>query len=63
MVLYSQKSDVSKADFWQEPCPHSPHGEGADIPTGTDEGDNTIYYKVVGDGNHNDVAVHGYDYG
>jgi len=28
-----------------------------DIPTGTDEGDYTVYYKVVGDGNHNDVAA------
>ncbi len=28
-----------------------------DIPTGTDEGDYTVYYKVVGDDNHNDVAA------
>ena len=27
-----------------------------DIPTGTDEGTYTVHYKVVGDGNHNDVA-------
>ena len=28
-----------------------------DIPTGTDERDYTVYYKVVGDDNHNDVAA------
>ena len=28
-----------------------------DIPTGSAEGDYTVYYKVVGDGNHNDVAA------
>ena len=28
-----------------------------DIPTGTDEGTYTVHYKVVGDGNHNDVAA------
>ena len=29
---------------------------GTDIPTATEPGSYTIYYKVVGDGNHNDVA-------
>ena len=28
-----------------------------DIPTGSAEGDYIVYYKVVGDGNHNDVAA------
>ena len=31
----------------------------ADIPTGTDAGTYNVYYKVVGDANHNDVAEAG----
>ena len=29
---------------------------GTSIPKGTDAGDYTVYYKVVGDSNNNDVA-------